>query len=129
MKELNDPVKAHCKKKGYADFVIEGGLDYLVPNWERTVADIARGYSGWTKWEYLNDMDGRRIIHEVLRVATQDQRNQVAPRIKAADEIYFTNTVAVKDCVWGRRNEKENEYTPEVNWWYYREPKIRDSNW
>ncbi len=30
-KSMNDSIKDYCKKKGFADFVVEGGLDYLVP--------------------------------------------------------------------------------------------------
>ncbi len=129
MKDMNDTIKDYCKKKGYADFVIEGGLDYLVPSWERTVAHIARDYSRMMKEEYLNDMDGRRILHEVLQIATEAQRKQVEARIKAADETYFAHTVAVDVCIWGERNEKKYGYSPQVDWWYYRGPKVRDANW
>lgn len=55
MEHMNDPIKDYCKKKGFADFVVEGGLDYLVPSWERTVAHIARDYARMMKEEYLND--------------------------------------------------------------------------
>ena len=126
---MNDPIKEFCKKKGYAKFVIEGGLNYLVPKWERTVAHIARDYSRMVKDDYLNDMDGRRIIYEVLQVATETQREQVEVRIKLADEIYFAHTVAVNECIWGERNEKKYGYSPQLDWWYYREPKTRSANW
>ncbi len=69
---MSDPVREYLKQKGYAQHVIEGGLQHLVSNWELVVNEIAQGYRSYEE-EYLNDMDGRRIIEEVLRLGLPDQ--------------------------------------------------------
>lgn len=91
MKDLNCPVTTYCKKKCYADHVIEGRLDYLVKDWERTVAHIARGYLEIMKYDYLSDMDGRQIIHDFLRVATEDQKIRLKRESK--QQMKFTSLI------------------------------------
>ena len=89
MNKRDESIKTYCKERGYADFVVEGGLDYLVSNWEKTVAYIARGYANMVIYDYLNDMDGRRILAEVLPLANEGQRIRYLERIKAMYEIFF----------------------------------------
>ena len=86
--KMIDPIKEYCRKKGYANHVVKGGLKYLVTNWERTVASITNGYSFGLD-DYLNDMDGRKILNEVLDIATDEQKNLIEARIKIADESFF----------------------------------------
>ena len=123
-----DPVKEYCARRGYASFVIEGGLDYLVPHWERVVMDVARGYR-LTRDDYLNDMDARRILNEALQVATPAQAAQVTERIKVADETFIAHTIAVETCIWGHHHEEKYGYSARIDWWYYREPKVRHHGW
>src|SRR5687768_3385360 len=118
---MNDPVKAFCLQKGYAQHVVEGGLDYLISSWEKTSTETASDYSlGFD--DFLNDMDGRRILGEVLQVATEKQKRSIESRLKKADELFFASTVESAACIWGKANEEQLGYSREENWYYYRIP-------
>jgi hypothetical protein len=80
---MNDPVRAFCIQKGYAQYVVEGGLDYLMASWEKTSTRTAIGYFlGFD--DFLNDMDGRRILGDVLQVATGKQTESIELRLTKA---------------------------------------------
>ena len=118
---MNDPVREFCLQKGYAQHVVEGGLDYLITSWEQTSNEIATGYSlGFD--DFLNDMDGRRILGDVLQVATAEQKHFIESRLKEADELFMASTVESVACIWGKANEKQLGYSREKNWYYYRIP-------
>jgi hypothetical protein len=119
--KMIDPIKEYCRKKGYANHVVKGGLKYLVTNWERTVASITNGYSFGLD-DYLNDMDGRKILNEVLDIATDEQKNLIEARIKIADESFFSLTSLSPRCIWGELNELKYGYSRDKDWWYYRIP-------
>src|SRR5690349_15137244 len=77
-----DPVRENCRQRRYADHVILGGLDGLVERWEERVASIADSERlGYLVEEYCNDLAGRRILWEVLPLATEEQRQAVTGRI------------------------------------------------
>ena len=118
---MNDPVKEFCLQKGYAQHVVEGGLDYLTTSWEKTCRQIAAGYSlGFD--DFLNDMDGRRILDEVFQVATEEQKQSIQSRLKKADELFIASTAESVACIWGKANEERLGYLRGKNWYYYRIP-------
>lgn len=123
MQKGAEAIRGYCRRRNYADFVIEGGLDYLILRWERDVQEIATGYTGGMLDEYLNDMDGRRIINEVWPLASAEQVACYQRRLEEADKRFFAATVPAEACIWGEENEAKYHYLPEVNWWYYRVPK------
>ena len=123
---MNDPVRETLRQRGCPDFVIRGGLEGLVGMWERTAAEIEQGYQG-TSDEFLNDVDARQIIEEVLPAATARQRRELVSRLTAADERFRRATEPLGRCAWGQRNEAKYGYTADRNWWYYRTPpRLRD---
>ncbi len=115
-------IQEYCKQRRYAKHVIEGGLEYLIPRWEKIVIEIQNGYTQ-TIYEYLNDMSCRHIIHEVWSLASEQQIKKYKIRLKTADKEYFTATFPVIDCIWGSQTAK-SKYNSEVHWWYYRIPKV-----
>ena len=120
---MDDPVRKYCLQMGYAQHVVEGGLDYLVISWEKTVAETAVGYSlGFD--DFLNDMDGRRILAEILSVATEEQKHSIEARLKKADELFIASTAESSGCIWGKNNEGQLGYSREKNWYYYRVPIV-----
>jgi hypothetical protein len=121
-------IGVYCARMGFADFVVDGGLDYLVPSWQQTVEEIERGYKGLVE-EYMNDMDGRRILHEVWPLASADQASFYQARVDEADNKFFAATVPAEECILGGHNEARHGYRPEVDWWYYRVPKDKGPNW
>ena len=118
---MKDPVKEFCLQKGYAQHVVEGGLDYLITSWERTSKQTANGYSLGID-DFLNDMDGRRILGDVLKVASEEQKQSIELRLKEADELFIASTEDSAACIWGKANEEELGYSREKDWYYYRIP-------
>jgi hypothetical protein len=85
---MDDPVRKYCLQKGYARHVVEGGLDYLITKWEKIVARMVSGYPFGID-DFRNDMDLRRILAEVITVATEDQKESIESRLKKADELFI----------------------------------------
>ena len=118
---MDDPIREYCVQKGYAQHVIEGGLDYLITSWEKTSRKTATGYSlGFDN--FLNDVDGRRILEEVLSVAPEAQKQATESRLKQADESFLESTVESSGCIWGRANEEKRGFSRDKDWYYYRVP-------
>ena len=82
-----------------------------------------------TLYEYLNNMDTRKIINEVWSLASDEQIDQYQERLKAADEVYFDSTVPSEECIWGSQNAAKYGYIQEVDWWYYHVPINKGSRW
>jgi hypothetical protein len=121
-------MRDYCRQRGFADAVVEGGLDYLIPKWERTVQKVVDGYQLYVD-NYLNDMDGRRIIREIWPLASDEESRVYQDRLIEADRRFVEATDAVPHCLWGAKNEGKRGYTPEVDWYYYRVPKVRGPYW
>jgi hypothetical protein len=121
-------IRAYCDQRQYAVFVIKDGLEYLIPSWERNVREVEAGYQAMHE-EYLNDMDGRRIISEVWPLASDDQREVYEDRLAEADRRFLAATTAVSNCIWGQETAARNGYTPEADWYYYRVPRDKGPNW
>jgi len=118
----------YCQRQGYSALVVEGGLEYLVSSWERTVREVETGYTGIV-YEYINDLDGRRIIHEVWPITSAEQQIRYGRRLEEADERFVAATEAVEESFsLGVRTHPER-YPPMVRWLYYRVPKHKDSEW
>src|SRR5262245_44880879 len=110
---MEDPVREYLRERGSSDRVIEGGLKGLVEDWEKTVRSIEDGYS-LTLDDYLNDLDARQLIAEVLPVASDDQRAEVAARLRRADEKMRSLTRLTPVSLWGEEVAAEEGWTPEV---------------
>ncbi len=128
MQKGEEAIREYCRQREYADFVIEGGLDRLIRTWELVVKEIAGGYRSMV-YEYINDMDGRRIIHEVWPLASSEQLFRYQGRLKEADKRFFEATVPVREGIWGAKTTAKKSYQPEIHWWYYRVPKDKGPNW
>jgi hypothetical protein len=110
-----DPIRLMLQARGCPDHVVRGGLDGLVAAWERTATEIERGYPlGWD--DYLNDLDGRQIIEDVLRTMPQAD-GRLATRLRDADRRVRAATRPAGRCVWppvpGSGREERR------GWWYH----------
>lgn len=77
---------------------------------------IANGETQY-KYDYLNDLDGRQIVEEVLKVAKSDQR-------------FLSLTSPKRECLWGSKNAINHGWTREKHWWYFhRPPDVDDAEW
>lgn len=125
---MDDPVREYLQHRGYADFVVAGGLKGLVDGWERVVDSIVRGEEQFQD-DYLNDMDGRRILAEALAVASPAERQRWEARVRAADDRVRPHLVPTAKCLWGEENAARYGYTRERDWWYYHRPRAVEAHW
>ncbi len=117
-----DPVREWLKTLGCPNHVVEGGLAGLVKAWQRTAESVAAGYELGME-DYLNDMDGRELMHGALAVSGDADRARYRARIQAADRKIKARLLPAGPCLWGEKQAKAHGWTPEVNWWYFRAPK------
>jgi hypothetical protein len=108
-------------RRGSPDFVVEAGLAGLVRRWKETARAVRRGYPLGLD-DYLNDLDGRQLIAEVLPLATPAERKKLRSRVIEADTVFRNHSTAVRFCLWGAREANRRGWTSRRNWWYYRLP-------
>lgn len=125
MSKPSDAVVEFCKQRGYSERVCAGGLDYLLKTWDRVVRDILAGYKRLFD-EFLNDMDCRMIINELLPIATDAERDAVLLPLSSLDRSFHEATVMSSSCIWGDDNAAKCGWTSSKDWWYYRVPRTLD---
>lgn len=115
-----DSIRLHLIRREVGQHVIEGGLDYLVARWSRRASDLASRTEAWTWEEWLNDLDTREILQDLLdHVPT----SRVAlPKIEDADARFLGAATETAECQWGAENATRHGWTREKNWWYWRKP-------
>ena len=80
-------------------------------------------------YDYLNDMDGRKILAEVLPLASEEQRTSVEARVSSADATVRAHTEETEECIWGSESAAKHGWSPHIHWWYYRRPKVHGEGW
>jgi hypothetical protein len=125
---MADTVRAYLQSRNYADFVVRDGLAGLVRSWERTVTSVVAGEEQ-EQDDYLNDMDGRRILEEALQVAPAEEQAQWVGRVRIADERIRAKLVPTSECLWGEENAARYGYSREHDWWYYHRPQNVEQSW
>lgn len=118
---MSDVVREYLRRQDYADHVVRGGLEGVVCRWERFVESVASGEPQEID-DYLNEMDGRRILEEALTVAPPDEQSLWLPRVRAADGSMRSHLIPTEECLWGEHNARKYGYTREHDWWYYHRP-------
>jgi hypothetical protein len=116
-----DATQDYLRHIGASERAIEGGLEWLVENWERVVDEVAKGYE-LDLDSYLNDLDTRQLIEEVLSVAKASDNAVLLERIAAADRRMKTVVKPDRECLWGKRIALEKGWTRKQNWWYFSRP-------
>ncbi len=109
-------IDAYLCARGAGDHLQGLGLAGLVARWEVVVADVGRGATGDLD-DYLNDLDLRRIIRDVL-VAVVDTRGPLLARLRVADGRFTEITRPVDENLWGPSGPGDPRTTP----WYFRVP-------
>ena len=118
----NDPVREFLAGRGAPEDVVSSGLDGLVAEWERTVRQIESGYPLGLD-DYLNDLDGRQLLEDVLEVAAEVARDTATKRLEIADARARRNVRWVDECLWGARVADREGWTRDGNWWYFAVPR------
>ncbi|MDB5293361.1 MAG: hypothetical protein JWL69_4602 [Phycisphaerales bacterium] len=111
---MNLQIQNYCRSRGHSRNVVDGGLEYLVSGWRDTVTRLHAGYKRGI-FEYMNDLDGRSILEEVLPLATEAERRAVLDALSTLDAEFRDLTVASKVRVSESGNNRHY-------WWLYRLP-------
>jgi hypothetical protein len=119
-----DPVREFLLHRGCPPHVVDGGLEGLLRAWEKTAAEVARGYRLGLD-DYLNDADGRELLDAALAAAAAD-RDAFRPRLEAADRMIQRHLQPAGPCLWGEDEARSHGWKPERNWWYFRRPRGLD---
>lgn len=109
-------IKTLLKDKAY--FVQRDGLNYLIPNWQRFADEYADTED--LIYEWLNDLDTRKIIDEIIEILPDSEKKQIEFELRAIDEKVIKKTFEINECVWGSVVEKEDQFDRKKNWYYYR---------
>ncbi|MBD3586424.1 hypothetical protein HHX48_11805 [Salinimonas sp. HHU 13199] len=123
---MNSDTQKTLYKIGCAKHVVQGDLEGLVFGWVKVVAHVSKGYQ-MTIDDYLNDIDGRHLIHVFTGQAPSQFTAPYKQRLKAADEKFMASTTETVGCIWGVCNEKKHHWSRSANWYYYRKPIIGNS--
>ncbi len=103
--------------KSKSDLVKQNGLNYLIPTWRR----FAENYADKEEliYEWLNDLDSRRIIDEILKLLSNQERIKVKIDLTPIDKLVIEKTFQVSECVLGEEIESAQKYNRVDNWYYY----------
>lgn len=121
-RRVHDALRA----RGVSEPVLAGGLLGLVERWERLVLELERGYRGGLD-DWLNDVDVRDILDTALAAAGDDERRAVRRRVRVADQRVRARLVPAGRCLWGAKNAASHGWNAGRQWWYYLEPRAKNS--
>jgi hypothetical protein len=120
----------HLRKKGYAGHVVRGGLEGLIKSWDSVTKGLAQANPAYLLYEeFLNDMDGRRILRECIELAEPEELHAVEERVAVADSRFRDNTVFTSRCIWGDDNARKHGFSSTVDWYYFRHPNVLNDSW
>ena len=114
-----DPIRHHLEQREVGPHVVEGGLDYLVSGWNDTASRAAAG-NQWVWEEWVNDLDGREILQDLLDNVPESRTALEA--VQRADERFTASTTPTDERQWGEENAARHGWTRDTNWWYWRKP-------
>ena len=121
---MSDHVNDQDKSGHHASAQIP--LRTLIERWAQIAMEVERGYT-LTFDDFLNDLDLRHRIAKRVRKLVADV--SLITTLDAADDRFRASTLVSNDCLWGEENATDEGWTPEREWYYYRTPKVRPTDW
>jgi hypothetical protein len=121
-RSAQDAVREFLRARGCAASMVSAGLDGLVSSWERVAESVERGYPLDTLDDYLNDMDLRQLIADVLRAVPIPARGTLATRLGTADTRIRAALVPAERCLWGNAIASKRGWSATHEWWYFMRP-------
>ncbi len=100
-------VHQYCEKRGFSQHVCEGGFDYLVHRWTKIVSAVESGYR-LSFYEYLNDLDARKIIDELATHASEAEWRDVEAILPALDTRFLAATLPTGVCICGEHRAMQH---------------------
>jgi hypothetical protein len=96
----------------------------LLAAWRKFATGLADGYELGLD-DYLNDLDGRRLLAEAL--ATDPRAPAMRPKVEATDALVRAATTPFPVCLWGTANAQRHLYDRQRHWWYFVVPTRRSA--
>lgn len=122
MSKKHDPVAKFLRSRGCPPFVVDGGIERLLGKWEAVAAALSATWTfGLEDW--LNDLDGRRMLDEIAAAVPGAVGGKAGERMRAADALFTRRTREVAQCLWGPKAAAQLGITAAQQWWYFRVPK------
>ncbi len=121
----NDPVRTFLSDRGCSPQVVEGGIELLIESWERTVDSVDEGYTLGLD-DYLNDLDARQLIEDVIDLVPVEERSSLTERVRFADERMKEIVELQEICLWSDVVAEMEGWNSSDNWWYYARPRNAD---
>lgn len=120
--QTEEAVREFLRARGAPSRVVDGGLEGMVAEWEQVAESVERGYPLDTLDDYLNDMDGRQLIHEAIAALPAPAPASIASRLAQADERVRAFLVPADRCLWGDAIATKHGWDSAREWWYYMRP-------
>ena len=117
-----EAVREFLRARGAPESLVSGGLDGLIAGWERVAEAVERGYPLDTLDDYLNDMDLRQLIAEVLAAVSIPAKGTLATRLQTADMRIRAALVPAERCLWGATIAAKRGWSSAHEWWYFMRP-------
>ena len=114
-------VRQFLESRGCPDDVIESGTAGLVEAWEHAAEQVEGGYPLGLD-DYLNDLDGRQLLENLLEAVPGAGTPALEKRLHAADEKMRAATRRVNECLWGSRVAEAEGWNADDHWWYFAVP-------
>jgi hypothetical protein len=109
---VNTSIAEYLRAQKYHPKIVEGGVNYLIDEWRKLVAQIHSGFQRGID-EYRNDLDGRTILEEVIPLLRpEDEREKILKEVSLLDAEFRNLTIDMERCVNPRAK----------HWWDYRLP-------
>lgn len=125
---LTDPVQDYCWRAGYSYPVIIGTYTYLLAQWETVVESVLTGDIPCF-YDYVNAMDGRKILDQLFAIPNGKIPVSVRIRVTTADARLRSSLVPSSVCIWGAEQAETYGYSPETHWYYYTIPVHAPPDW
>ena len=115
------------KKQNYSEKTIDGGIERLLKKWEGLFIKVhsKNMMNDIDFFEYLNELDGRRIIKEILENCFVDEG--IREKIKQFDRNFKKVTFEISHHISGKHLDLK--YDKNKFWWYYRVPNAKKEIW
>lgn len=123
-----DEVRVFLRDRGIADEVVAAGVEGLVARWEQAAREAERERYPFGVEDWLNDLDGRQLLHELAHAVKGAVAGAAAARLDEADQRVRAATEVAGECLWGDGLAKRMHWTPGVEWWYWRTPRVVDED-
>jgi hypothetical protein len=117
-----DPVTAFLRERGLADEIVAEGGEGFVARWEQAARDAERERYPFGVEDWLNELDGRQLLHELASKVPGSVCAGLAARLAEADARVQAATVPAPACLWGDALARRMGWRPTHEWWYWRTP-------